>query len=200
LVCWRTLWQPGWLPAGHQGHTCTTFAALICAYGKAMPLFQMPYSMFGACIIEASSQACGKLRQRWGAMRAAERSRGRRSQDLGSQRAAERFLERAQNKHGFGLIAVSLGYAETLLSVSGASTSSELSPAERAAAGARQPYPDPRAQHPRCLSSPRRMSRLATSHAWGHQRARALAAFLLRRRVHPSRPHTAAQSFQAKMT
>lgn len=56
-------------------------------------------------------------------------------QDLGSQRAAERFLERAQNKHGFGLIAVSLGYAETLLSVSGASTSSELSPHERAAAG-----------------------------------------------------------------
>ncbi|KAK9821713.1 hypothetical protein WJX81_001329 [Elliptochloris bilobata] len=55
--------------------------------------------------------------------------------DLGSQRAAERFLERAQNKHGFGLIAVSLGYAETLLSVSGASTSSELSPHERAAAG-----------------------------------------------------------------
>ncbi len=76
------------------------------------------------------------------------------AQDLGSQRAAERFLERAQNKHGFGLIAVSLGYAETLLSVSGASTSSELSPAERAAAGARQPYPSPRAQHPRCQSSP----------------------------------------------
>jgi hypothetical protein len=73
-----------------------------------------------------------------GAVCAAERGRGRRAQDLGSQRAAERFLERAQNKHGFGLIAVSLGYAETLLSVSGASTSSELSPAERAAAGARR--------------------------------------------------------------
>ena len=32
-------------------------------------------------------------------------------------------------------MAVSLGYHETLLSVSGASTSSELSPEERAAAG-----------------------------------------------------------------
>ena len=44
-------------------------------------------------------------------------------------------MERLQNREGFGLMAVSLGYHETLLSVSGASTSSELSPEERAAAG-----------------------------------------------------------------
>ena len=76
-------------------------------------------------------------------------------QDLGSQRAAERFLERAQNKHGFGLIAVSLGYAETLLSVSGASTSSELSPHERAAAGdaPRQRSPVPLGLCAACWSS-----------------------------------------------
>ena len=44
-------------------------------------------------------------------------------------------MERAQNKHGFGLMAVSLGYFETLMSLSGTSTSSELTLEERAAAG-----------------------------------------------------------------
>jgi methionine-gamma-lyase len=44
-------------------------------------------------------------------------------------------MEHAQNGHGFGLMAVSLGYFETLMSASGASTSSELTPAERARAG-----------------------------------------------------------------
>jgi hypothetical protein len=43
-------------------------------------------------------------------------------------------MERLQNKHGFGLMAVSLGYADTLMSLSSASTSSELTPADKAAA------------------------------------------------------------------
>lgn len=55
--------------------------------------------------------------------------------DCGSLQSASRLMERLQNREGFGLMAVSLGYHETLLSVSGASTSSELSPEERAAAG-----------------------------------------------------------------
>jgi Cys/Met metabolism PLP-dependent enzyme len=55
--------------------------------------------------------------------------------DAGSGGAASRLMERLQNAAGFGLMAVSLGYHETLLSVSGASTSSELSPEDRAAAG-----------------------------------------------------------------
>jgi cystathionine beta-lyase/cystathionine gamma-synthase len=49
--------------------------------------------------------------------------------------AAEQFMERAQNKHGFGLLAVSLGYFETLLSLSGTSTSSELTEEEQKVAG-----------------------------------------------------------------
>lgn len=44
-------------------------------------------------------------------------------------------MERAQNKHGFGLMAVSLGYFETLMSLSGTSTSSELTSEEQAMAG-----------------------------------------------------------------
>ena len=44
-------------------------------------------------------------------------------------------MEHAQNRHSFGLMAVSLGYFETLMSASGASTSSELTPTERARAG-----------------------------------------------------------------
>ncbi len=44
-------------------------------------------------------------------------------------------MERAQNKHAFGLLAVSLGYFETLLSMSGSTTSSELTEAEQKAAG-----------------------------------------------------------------
>lgn len=43
-------------------------------------------------------------------------------------------MERLQNKHSFGLMAVSLGYADTLMSLSAASTSSELSDADKAKA------------------------------------------------------------------
>lgn len=55
--------------------------------------------------------------------------------DCGKRRRAERFIERLQNKHSFGLIAVSLGYFDTLMSCSGASTSSELTDEELVLAG-----------------------------------------------------------------
>lgn len=55
--------------------------------------------------------------------------------DLGSTDEANRFMELLQNTDRFGLMAVSLGYFETLLSCSAASTSSELTEAERERAG-----------------------------------------------------------------
>ncbi len=55
--------------------------------------------------------------------------------DLGSLERANRFMEILQNEHRFGFMAVSLGYFETLMSASGSSTSSELTPEEQAAAG-----------------------------------------------------------------
>ena len=44
-------------------------------------------------------------------------------------------MEHAQNTCGFGLMAVSLGYFDTLLSMSGSTTSSELNESEKASAG-----------------------------------------------------------------
>lgn len=55
--------------------------------------------------------------------------------DLGTEARANAFMERLQNKHSFGFMAVSLGYSDTLMSCSGASTSSELTEAEKAEAG-----------------------------------------------------------------
>ena len=55
--------------------------------------------------------------------------------NLGSLNQANLLMERLQNKHSFGLMAVSLGYFDTLMSASAASTSSELSPAELTASG-----------------------------------------------------------------
>ncbi|KFM26705.1 Methionine gamma-lyase [Auxenochlorella protothecoides] len=55
--------------------------------------------------------------------------------DLRTPGRAGAFMERLQNKHGFGLLAVSLGYFDTLMSASAASTSSELSDADLEAAG-----------------------------------------------------------------
>jgi methionine-gamma-lyase len=49
-------------------------------------------------------------------------------------RRAEALMQRLQNKHAFGLVAVSLGYSETLMSLSALSTSSELSAEELTAA------------------------------------------------------------------
>lgn len=55
--------------------------------------------------------------------------------DLGSRERAYRFMDLLQNQHRFGFMAVSLGYAETLMSASASSTSSELSTDAVAAAG-----------------------------------------------------------------
>jgi len=46
--------------------------------------------------------------------------------NLNSLGRANAFMEHLQNRHGFGFMAVSLGYSDTLMSASGASTSSEL--------------------------------------------------------------------------
>ncbi|MGD9016505.1 MAG: aminotransferase class I/II-fold pyridoxal phosphate-dependent enzyme [Desulfobacterales bacterium] len=55
--------------------------------------------------------------------------------DCGTRDAAEGLLDTLQNKERFGLIAVSLGYFDTLMSCSGASTSSEISPEKQRAMG-----------------------------------------------------------------
>ncbi|HQP38506.1 MAG TPA: aminotransferase class V-fold PLP-dependent enzyme [Polyangiaceae bacterium] len=55
--------------------------------------------------------------------------------DLGTTQRANTFLERMQNQHHAGFIAVSLGYAETLMTCSAISTSSELDDASMRAAG-----------------------------------------------------------------
>ncbi len=47
--------------------------------------------------------------------------------DCGSRGRADHLLDELQNKEDFGYIAVSLGYFDTLMSCSGASTSSEIS-------------------------------------------------------------------------
>ncbi len=46
--------------------------------------------------------------------------------DLGTRDRAFEFMRRLQNEHRFGLMAVSLGFSETLMSCSAASTSSEM--------------------------------------------------------------------------
>ena len=51
--------------------------------------------------------------------------------DLGTTERAYRFIERLQNEERFGWIAVSLGYFDTLMSVSASSTSSEMPEADR---------------------------------------------------------------------
>jgi methionine-gamma-lyase len=55
--------------------------------------------------------------------------------DCGSRRLAGRLMDALQNDEGFGYIAVSLGYSDTLLSCSGSSTSSEIPAEEQAAMG-----------------------------------------------------------------
>ena len=55
--------------------------------------------------------------------------------DLGTAERASRCMEILQNRHRFGFMAVSLGYAETLMSCSATSTSSELDDAALRAAG-----------------------------------------------------------------
>lgn len=60
--------------------------------------------------------------------------------DLGSKAAADAFMERLQNKYSFGYMAVSLGYFDTLMSASAASTSSELDPDDMEASGISHGY------------------------------------------------------------
>ncbi|GMI71656.1 methionine gamma-lyase [Hibiscus trionum] len=55
--------------------------------------------------------------------------------DMGSEERANRLMHHLQNSSQFGLIAVSLGYYETLMSCSGSSTSSELNAKEKDLAG-----------------------------------------------------------------
>lgn len=55
--------------------------------------------------------------------------------DLGSQEKANDLMETLQNKYGFGFMAVSLGYFDTLMSCPGSSTSSEMTEEDLAAAG-----------------------------------------------------------------
>lgn len=57
--------------------------------------------------------------------------------DLGTRERAFEFMGRLQNAHRFGLMAVSLGYSETLMSCSAASTSSEMPDVELEKAGIR---------------------------------------------------------------
>jgi methionine-gamma-lyase len=55
--------------------------------------------------------------------------------DLGTTERAYRFMNLLQNEQGFGYMAVSLGYFDTLMSCSASSTSSELSEEDQKAAG-----------------------------------------------------------------
>ncbi len=57
--------------------------------------------------------------------------------DLGTQARAEALMETLQNDERFGYMAVSLGYFDTLMSCSAATTSSELSEADQKRAGIR---------------------------------------------------------------
>jgi methionine-gamma-lyase len=57
--------------------------------------------------------------------------------DLGTRERAFEFMELLQNEHQFGLMAVSLGFSETLMSCSAASTSSEMSEQDLEEAGIR---------------------------------------------------------------
>ena len=50
------------------------------------------------------------------------------------------LMDRLQNQHKFGLMAVSLGYFDTLMSLSSASTSSELSDEEKLKSGISRGY------------------------------------------------------------
>ena len=55
--------------------------------------------------------------------------------DLGSQQRANDLMDLLQNKYGFGLMAVSLGYFDTLISCPGSSTSSEMTDEDMSSAG-----------------------------------------------------------------
>ncbi len=55
--------------------------------------------------------------------------------DLGSKEKADDLMDLLQNKYGFGFMAVSLGYFDTLMSCPGSSTSSEMTDEDMSSAG-----------------------------------------------------------------
>jgi len=55
--------------------------------------------------------------------------------DLGTEERANQLMDALQNTYGFGFMAVSLGYFDTLMSCSGSSTSSEMTEEDLAVAG-----------------------------------------------------------------
>jgi methionine-gamma-lyase len=55
--------------------------------------------------------------------------------DCGTEEKAEELMGELQNQERFGLLAVSLGYFDTLISCSGSSTASEMPPESRRAMG-----------------------------------------------------------------
>ena len=55
--------------------------------------------------------------------------------DLGTERKANNLMDVLQNKYGFGFMAVSLGYFDTLMSSPGRSTSSEMTDEDLLSAG-----------------------------------------------------------------
>ena len=55
--------------------------------------------------------------------------------DLGSEEQANALMDVLQNQYGFGFMAVSLGYFDTLMSCPGSSTSSEMSDEDLSSAG-----------------------------------------------------------------
>ena len=57
------------------------------------------------------------------------------SLDAGTEVKANDLMERLQNHYGFGYMAVSLGYFDSLMSCSGSSTSSELTEQDKQLAG-----------------------------------------------------------------
>ncbi len=55
--------------------------------------------------------------------------------DLGTEQKANNLMDVLQNKYGFGFMAVSLGYFDTLMSCPGSSTSSEMTDVDMSSAG-----------------------------------------------------------------
>ena len=55
--------------------------------------------------------------------------------DLGNEQKANELMDKLQNKYGFGFMAVSLGYFDTLMSCPGSSTSSEMTEEDLSSAG-----------------------------------------------------------------
>jgi methionine-gamma-lyase len=55
--------------------------------------------------------------------------------NLGSEEKANEFMDVLQNQYGFGFMAVSLGFFDTLMSCPGSSTSSEMTDEDKSSAG-----------------------------------------------------------------